>query len=309
VSWMRVSGPGAVAFSNATAAQTTASFPAAGTYVLQFTASNSKLASSATVTVTVNSSTPAADRAPSVTAGANQAITLPANAALAGQVIDAGSPSAPITIAWSKVSGPGTVSFGNAAAAQTSAAFATAGTYVLQIAAANPKLSASAQVTITVGAGGTQPPPSGGPIRINTGGAAYRDASGNSWLADQFFTGGTTFSTTGSIAYSPDSTLYNDQRVGDFTYRVPAANGLYSVVLGYAELTQTGVNTRLFNVYINGTLVAGNYDIVARSGAPKVALNQGITVDNRVGYIEVKYVSVVGQAVLNTLQLIPAVLY
>ena len=313
VSWLKTSGPGTVTFGNATAAQTTASFSAAGAYFLQFTASNGRLASSATVAITVNAAA-SVDRAPAASAGANQTITLPATATLAGQVTDPGSPSSPVTTAWTRVSGAGTVTFTNAAAAQTSAAFSTAGTYVLQLTASNPKLSGSAQVTITVNAAGgppppPPPPPPGGPVRINVGGNAYRDAAGNSWLADQYFTGGTTFATTGSIGYSSDPVLYDDQRLGDFTYRVPAANGLYSVVLGYAELLETAANKRLFNVYINGTLVAGNYDIVARASAAKVMLNQGITVDNRVGYIEVKYVSVVGQAVLNALQVIPVVLY
>ena len=58
-----------------------------------------------------------ADRAPTVSAGINQTITLPGGATLAGLVTDPGSPSSPVTSVWSKVSGPGTVTFANAAAA------------------------------------------------------------------------------------------------------------------------------------------------------------------------------------------------
>ena len=55
----------------------------------------------------------------------NQTITLPAEANLAGTASDDGRPNPPggITIAWSKLSGPGTVSFGNASAAVTTASF------------------------------------------------------------------------------------------------------------------------------------------------------------------------------------------
>jgi len=52
--WSVVSGPGTVAFGNANFPATTASFSAPGTYVLDLTASDGMLSSSATVTITVN---------------------------------------------------------------------------------------------------------------------------------------------------------------------------------------------------------------------------------------------------------------
>src|SRR5688572_20237196 len=53
--------------------------------------------------------------APVVNAGANQTITLPASASLVGTLSDDGLPNPPgtTTIAWSTVSGTGTVTFGN----------------------------------------------------------------------------------------------------------------------------------------------------------------------------------------------------
>ena len=145
--WSKSSGPGTVTFANAAAAQTSASFSAAGTYVLQLSASDTQLAGSATVTITVN----AANKAPVVTAGNNQTISLPANASLAGSVSDDGLPTgAAVTSTWTKSSGPGTVTFANAAAAQTTASFSAAGTYVLQLSASDTQLTSSATVTITV---------------------------------------------------------------------------------------------------------------------------------------------------------------
>ena len=51
-----------------------------------------------------------------VNAGADQTITLPATAALAGTASDDGLPTPPgtVTTTWSKLSGPGTVTFGKA---------------------------------------------------------------------------------------------------------------------------------------------------------------------------------------------------
>ena len=152
--WSKVSGPGNVNFGNTAAPQTSASFSVAGTYVLQLSANDTQLSSSATVTITVN----AANKAPVVNAGATQTITLPAAASLAGSVSDDGLPSgATVTSTWSKSSGPGTVTFGNAAAAQTTASFSVAGTYVLQLSANDTQLSSSATVTITVNAANKAP--------------------------------------------------------------------------------------------------------------------------------------------------------
>lgn len=90
--------------------------------------------------------------APQVNAGPDQTITLPAVANLAGAVTDDGLPNPPgqVTVAWSRESGPGTVSFGNASDAATTAAFSRVGTYVLKLTASDSELSDEDTVTITV---------------------------------------------------------------------------------------------------------------------------------------------------------------
>ena len=91
--------------------------------------------------------------APVVEAGANQAITLPANVtSLSGTATDDGLPAGSLTTAWSKVSGPGTVTFANAAALATDATFSMQGVYVLQLSATDGLLSGSDTVTVTVNA-------------------------------------------------------------------------------------------------------------------------------------------------------------
>jgi len=97
--------------------------------------------------------------APSVSAGADQSIALPAGASLSGTVTDDALPNPPgaVTLTWSKVSGPGTVTFGNASAASTSATFSVAGVYVLRLTASDGALSSSDDVQVTV-SNGTSPP-------------------------------------------------------------------------------------------------------------------------------------------------------
>jgi len=98
-----------------------------------------------------------ANKPPIVNAGDNQAVTLPAAASLDGTVTDDGLPKPPgkVTTTWSRFSGPGTVTFGNPNAVDTTANFTEEGTYVLSLAANDGEAGASDQVTVTVtGAGG-----------------------------------------------------------------------------------------------------------------------------------------------------------
>jgi hypothetical protein len=76
--------------------------------------------------------------APQVNAGADQAIMLPADTVnLNGTVSDDGLPSGVVNVQWSKVSGPGTVTFGNAFSKTTTAKFSVQGTYVLRLTASD----------------------------------------------------------------------------------------------------------------------------------------------------------------------------
>ncbi len=89
---------------------------------------------------------------PVVSAGPDQTITLPSNASLDGTVSDDGLPNPPgtVTTTWSKVSGPGTVTFGNPSAVDTIASFSVSGVYTLRLTANDSALSTSDDVIITV---------------------------------------------------------------------------------------------------------------------------------------------------------------
>jgi hypothetical protein len=151
--WSKVSGPGTVTFANAAAASTTAAFSAAGSYVLRLTASDSLLTATQDITVTVN---PVAtvNTAPVIAnLPATALTTLPINTvSLPATVTDDGLPNPPATVStlWSKVSGPGTVTFSNAAAANTTATFSAAGSYVLRLTASDSVLTATQDITVTV---------------------------------------------------------------------------------------------------------------------------------------------------------------
>jgi hypothetical protein len=148
VTWSKVSGPGAVTFGNANSIDTTASFSLPGDYVLRLTASDGQVSNNDTVTVKVV----VVNQPPVVNVGPNQNVEIGVPATLSAQVTDDGYPKPPgqVTVAWQKVSGPGTVNFTNATSANTTAGFSALGAYVLRVTASDSVLSASDEITITV---------------------------------------------------------------------------------------------------------------------------------------------------------------
>lgn len=129
--WSMVSGPGTVTFADAAAVDTTATFSTTGSYVLRLTANDSLLTGQDDVTVVV-----APNPAPVVDAGPTRNIDFGQTASLNGTATDDGQPG-PLTVSWSKASGPGDVTFANPAARVTTATFSVAGDYVLRLTASD----------------------------------------------------------------------------------------------------------------------------------------------------------------------------
>jgi hypothetical protein len=146
--WSQVSGPGPVTFGDASAVDTTASFPEAGVYVLRLTADDGALAASDETTITVTAS----NQAPFVDAGEDQTVGLVSGAILHGVVSDDGLPDPPgaLMTTWRQIGGPAMVSFGNAKATESTVAFPELGAYVLRLTADDGDLADSDEVTITV---------------------------------------------------------------------------------------------------------------------------------------------------------------
>ncbi|HVW60464.1 MAG TPA: T9SS type A sorting domain-containing protein [Puia sp.] len=144
--WAQVSGPAIAYFNNSGAPQTQVTGLVAGTYVFKLTATGSTgLTASDQVTITATSS-----GAPTITvnAGADQTITLPSRANLAGSATATNTTIA--SYKWTQVSGPAIAYFNNSGAAQTQATGLIAGTYVFKLTATGATgLIASDQLTIT----------------------------------------------------------------------------------------------------------------------------------------------------------------
>ncbi|MDR3578684.1 MAG: Ig-like domain-containing protein [Oryzomonas sp.] len=124
VQWSQQSGPGTITFGTPTALSTTVSASQDGQYVLLLTATDAA-GNTATNTMTLIWDTVK----PLVNAGANK--TSGISFSQTGTVSD----SLPVTVQWSRVSGPGTVTFGSPTALTTTVSASQDGQYVLQLTA------------------------------------------------------------------------------------------------------------------------------------------------------------------------------
>src|SRR5262249_13705522 len=152
-----VSGPAGVTFANPNAASTTATFAAAGVYLLRLSASDSQLSTASDVTIKVLSGAQT-NQPPQVSAGPEQSVVLPNAATLNGAATEDGLPvGSQLAVSWSEVGGPGAVAFASPASVVTTATFSAPGVYVLRLTASDSQLAASSDVVVTVGTG-NQPP-------------------------------------------------------------------------------------------------------------------------------------------------------
>jgi len=150
--WSQVSGPAPGSFGNSQSAATSFTADFAGTYDLRLVGSDGVLEASDTLTVTVLPQPPPPNVAPTVNAGPDRTITLPTTSvALAGAATDDGLPAgSTLIVAWTKISGAGTVSFSPANTAATTATFSAAGTYELQLSANDSLATSTDTVIVTV---------------------------------------------------------------------------------------------------------------------------------------------------------------
>jgi fibro-slime domain-containing protein/RHS repeat-associated protein len=164
--WSQVSGPAAVTFANASAADTTATFTTPGTYVLRLTANDSRFTANDDVTITVLP----ANEAPVVNAGIDRTAAWPGGGLdLQGTVTDDGLPNGSIlTATWSIVTAPGTVTFADSHSVGTSVTFGAPGTYVLRLTATDSEFSASDDVTISLSQFNQAPIVNAGPDQLIT---------------------------------------------------------------------------------------------------------------------------------------------
>ena len=208
-----------------------------------------------------------------------------------------GNPVSVSSATWTTTA-PGTVSPGSGSAT-TFTAGSTPGNG--SVTATIGSVNGSASVTVTSGLT---------TFRVDAGGAAYTDSSGNSWAADCCNSGGNVYKTAASIAGTSDPTLYQSERwaQGPFSYTfIGLAAGNYAVTLKFAEIAGYGPGKRQFNVSIQGTQVLTNFDVAAQAGL-NTALDKTFTatVDTS-GQLKIDFTQgAANNPIVSAIQIVPA---
>ncbi|HEX4997632.1 MAG TPA: hypothetical protein VFY29_05375 [Terriglobia bacterium] len=230
VAWSKVSGPGTVTFGAPGTFVTTATFSAAGTYTLRLTANDGSLTSTDDVVVVASP----LNQPPIVSAGPDKTVALPAAANLAGSATDDGLPIATLTLAWTKVSGPGTVTFASPSAPATTATFSAAGTYTLRLTANDGALLANDDVVVIAAPANQQPTANAGPdqtISLPATATLAGSASDDGLPSNTLTVAWTKISGPGAVTFASPLTLVTTASfsvAGSYTVRLTASDGALS---------------------------------------------------------------------------------
>jgi len=145
----------------------------------------------------------------------------------------------------------------------------------LRTAAIEIGISGGRQLVVPLtGTGEASQPPTGAIYRVNAGGPAYTDSSGNLWESDaSFYNIGYPYSVSSPIAGTMEDGLYQTERWSSLSdpnmvYSFPLAPGSYVVRLHFAEIYDgiAGSGDRVFNVFLEDQPVLSSFDIFAEAG-------------------------------------------
>ncbi len=150
-------------------------------------------------------------------------------------------------------------------------------------------------------------------IRINCGGAEYRDVNGVTWGRDRFFCGGITLRYFDwpmpgvDIAGTDDDLLYRSSRffllTGASWYSVPLPRGSYQVVLHFAETYYHAKGCTQFDVLIEGAVVLSAFDPVA--AGVTTASHHTFTCTVTDGILDIEFRSVRNRPTIAAIEVVP----
>jgi hypothetical protein len=147
--------------------------------------------------------------------------------------------------------------------------------------------------------------------RVKCGGDGFLDKQGHIWEADAHYEGGQIFSADSAIAntdipYLYQSERWNDASLGNLKYTFPVRSGDYKVILHFAEIYDGAfaIGQRVFDVSINGTVVAPDLDVFAQVGA-RAPLDLDYLAQAQEGKITVEFANKAGNAKIAGIEVLP----
>ncbi len=151
------------------------------------------------------------------------------------------------------------------------------------------------------------------PVRIVTQNSPVTDSDGHLWAADEFFCGGVQAFRHSVVINPREKALYQGERYGNFSYRIPLAAGEYRVTLHFAETwfgtpesQQPAIDSRIFDVYANGVSLLRNYQIVKDAQGPNRSVEKVFEKlsPNAQGELILEFVPVRNYAELNAIEVV-----
>jgi hypothetical protein len=153
------------------------------------------------------------------------------------------------------------------------------------------------------------------PIRIVMQDREYTDPQGRVWLPDRLSIGGQLVKRT-PLASAADPDLYAGERFGNLQYLIAVPPGKYTLNLYMAERwlgpdlpAGGGAGSRLFDIHLNGLLLAREVDVFKRAGGSdrQLVLAFRGTEPNHQGYLALSFVPVKNFPMINALEVLDEV--
>ena len=173
----------------------------------------------------------------------------------------------------------------------------SAGTYSAEL---ELHFDAHPDVQVALSGSATEAPSNGFELRLNAGGPEYTDVQGHTWLSDAAYANATrTYTTGNAIGGTEDDVLYQTERFSNsLAYQIPVPSGDHQVTLHFAEIFHNASGKRIFDIAIEGQLVAAKldiYDLVGKYNS--LSLTYDTTVVD--GRLDIQFVTYTDNAKLS----------
>jgi hypothetical protein len=151
------------------------------------------------------------------------------------------------------------------------------------------------------------------PVRIVAQNRPVTDSDGRLWAADEYSLGGTLVFRRNQVANPVEEDLYQGEHFGNFAYHIPLAPGKYRLTLHFAETwfgmpesRQPALNSRVFNVFANGTALLRDFQIAKDAGGPNRSLVKVFEnlEPNAQGILRLEFVPVRNYAEVNAIEVV-----
>lgn len=151
------------------------------------------------------------------------------------------------------------------------------------------------------------------PIRIVTQNAPVTDSDGRVWAADEYFYGGTLAFRPNLLLDRAERSLFQGERYGNFSYRIPLAPGQYKLTLHFVESWFgtsyshfASVDSRSFDVYANGIALLRGLSVGKEANGPNRVFEKTFEdiVPNAQGMLLLEFIPIRNYAELNAIEVV-----